>query len=270
MTRSKARSLGIKVPDLFPPQNNRSTLNTPASNLPSRPVRTTSQSFSKPSSLTSTENRAKSQTTVSDPLQSAPKFVRPPPNIIDRPLTEPLIVMPEPRLVDKQSVTETTTESPPDLYIPPTPLISEIDNLVTRHIPKQQELDTIMKKIIFDYNLPLDANKLRILQETDPYFKPIYDYLAHDILHSKAKSERSVHLQSEQYILWNGLLFRLCIDENANKFERSTLQLVISETIVDSIILKYHDNLLSNHQGVMRTYLTIRKSFYFRNMFQRI
>lgn len=46
MTRSKARALGIKVPDLFSPQNNRSTRNTPASNSPSRPVRPTSQNVS--------------------------------------------------------------------------------------------------------------------------------------------------------------------------------------------------------------------------------
>ena len=205
---------------------------------------------------------------------AARSVVRSTPNSIVRPFTEPSIVLPEPRLVDKPSVTETTCEPPPDLYVPPTPLVPQIDKLVTRHIPKQQELDKIMKKIqkkiIHDYNLPLDANKLRILQETDPYFKPIYDYLAHDILPSKAKSARSIRLQSEQYILCNGLLFRLCINENANKLDRSTLQLVVPETIVDTIISKYHDNLLSNHQGVMRTYLTIRKTFYFRNMFQRI
>lgn len=49
-----------------------------------------------------------------------------------------------------------------------------------------------------------------------------------------------------------------------------TIQLVIPDTMVYKVISKYHDNLLRNHQGVMRTYLTIRQYFYMRNMFQRI
>ena len=49
-----------------------------------------------------------------------------------------------------------------------------------------------------------------------------------------------------------------------------TLQLVIPDTMAEKVISKYHDDLLSNHQGVMRTYMTIRQFFYMRNMFQRI
>ena len=48
---------------------------------------------------------------------------------------------------------------------------------------------------------------------------------------------------------------------------KMTLQLVIPETMVEQIISRYHDDLLNNHQVVMRTYLTIPQHFYMRNMF---
>lgn len=176
-------------------------------------------------------------------------------------------VPPEPRLTDKETK-ETFSEPPPDLYIPPTQLISDIDSLVTTHIPKQRELNKLMhnirRKIIHDYNLPLAADKLRILQESDPYWQPIYNFLAYDILPSRAKSARSIRCRAADVFLCNVFLFRLCLHDT--KLERSTIQLVIPNNIVDSIISKYHDNLLSNHQGVMRTCLTICRRFYFRHV----
>ena len=66
----------------------------------------------------------------------------------------------------------------------------------------------------------------------------------------------------------DGLLFRLFLHEKDDSI--MTLQLVIPDTMVEKVISRYHDDLLSNHQGVQRRYLTIRKYFYMRNMFQRI
>ena len=71
----------------------------------------------------------------------------------------------------------------------------------------------IKRKIIRDYDLPFRAHELQIQQETCPSFKPVYDYLAHDILPSDVKAARSVSTKAEQFILCDGLLFRLFLHE---------------------------------------------------------
>ncbi|KAJ8048464.1 hypothetical protein HOLleu_00790 [Holothuria leucospilota] len=132
--------------------------------------------------------------------------------------------LPEPRLADRMQVPHDHREVPPELYSPPRPLIAKIKNLVTRHIPKQAELDKLMnvikKKIIRDFNLPVDVNELRKEQESSAFFKPVYNYLAHDILPNDRKSAKSVQLKSEQYILCNGILFRLFFCEKKANSKR--------------------------------------------------
>ena len=63
---------------------------------------------------------------------------------------------------------------------------------------------------------------------------------------------------------------RFCILFLHDKDEDIKLQLAIPETLAETIISQYHDSLLSNHQGTVRTYLTMRRHFYVPNMFERI
>lgn len=176
---------------------------------------------------------------------------------------------PEPRLVDRvQDWQEIIRDPPPELSQPAEPLIHKIDKMVTGHIHKQSQLNRLMKnirrKIIRDYNLPFDLKELRLQQETCPSFKSIYDFLAHDILPSDRKAARTVQPQSEQYLLCNGLLFPIFLHETNDA--KLTLQVVIPDTMVDKIISMYHDGLLSSHQGVMRTYLTMRQYYYMKKI----
>lgn len=108
--------------------------------------------------------------------------------------------------------------------------------------------------------------ELKTEQQTSPFFKPVYDFLAHDIMPNDKKAAKAIRLKAEEYILCDGVLFRLFFDKN----DDYRLQLAIPETLTDIIISQYHDNLLSNHQGTQRTYLTIRRNFYMPNMFERI
>lgn len=83
----------------------------------------------------------------------------------------------------------------------------------TRQCREKAELDKLMnaieKKIIRDFNLPVDVNELRKEEESSAFFKPVYDYLAHDSLPNDRKSAKSGQLKSEQYILCNGIVCRL-------------------------------------------------------------
>ena len=154
--------------------------------------------------------------------------------------------------------------------MPPRALTTKVDNFVAGHIPKQHELDKITelikRKVIRDYNLPIDMRKLKTEQETSPFFKPVYDFLAHGILPKDKKSAKTITLKAEEYILCDGVLFRLFFTKE-NDFR---LQLAIPESLTDVIISQHHDTLLSNHQGTQRTYLTIRRNYYMPNMFERI
>lgn len=183
----------------------------------------------------------------------------------------------EPRLVDRVgSHSSELNEDLSSCEIPeylkqPKPLVTNADEIVAHHIPKQGDLNKVLsiiqRKIIRDYNLPFHAQQFRLAQTASPHFKPIYDWLAHNILPSDKKSARSIMLRAEQFILCGGFLFRLLFPSGQDHF---CLQLVIPEKYIDSLISKYHDSLLSNHQGCVRTYLTMRKLFYFPNMYQRI
>lgn len=179
----------------------------------------------------------------------------------------------EPRLVDLPPPEERYRDPPDDIATPNKPLISDVKNIRTTHIPHQKDIQRVMKniqkKIIRDYHLPFDAKELRMQQATCPFFKPIFDFLAHDILPQDAKTARSMRNRAElpeEYILCDGLLFRLTLHKKHKS--RVVLQLVIPDTMIEKILCKYHDDLLSCHQGVMRTYLTIRQHFFMRNKFQ--
>ena len=81
------------------------------------------------------------------------------------------------------------------------------------------------------------------------HIKPVYDYLAFDILPTgnDRKAAKSVQFRAEQFIMCNGVLFRLFFHDNE---DRVSLQLAIPEKIAETIVSRYHDGVLSNHQGV--------------------
>ena len=56
----------------------------------------------------------------------------------------------------------------------------------------------------------------------------------------------------EKYILLDSLLFKLITTP-----EKETALLAIPEICADNIITLYHSSLFTEHQGVIKTYLTI-------------
>ncbi|KAJ8038848.1 hypothetical protein HOLleu_16398 [Holothuria leucospilota] len=268
VTRSYAKKHGIDVPDLFPDGlKRRETVSVPTQSCGEN-SQTNGSVVNPPSNSGITRRQFPLHRPMHLPdhghqrnevRDTQPVNTRPPPHVAH-----------EPRLVDRET-DDDIRDPPPELYRVPNPLISKVDGLVTRHVPKQAELDKMMniikRKIIRDYNLPIDVKQLKTEQETSSYFKPVYDYLAYDILPKDKKAAKSVQMKAEQYILCNGILFRLFFHDKDEEF---TLQLAIPESLSETIISRYHDNLLCNHQGVVRTYVTVRRNFYMPNMFDTI
>ena len=262
VTRAYAKQMGIKVPDLFTPkpktdkptsesQNNSEGVSdyTPPSqseNIPHTPLSEFDTPYGQAQGTTDSSCNNSTPIPRTDRFKSAPV---------------------EPRLVDNMSSKTNSDENfrdvPPELYSPPKPLTTKVHNVIASHIPKQQDLDRLMnvikRKIIRDYNLPIDMKKLKTEQETLPFFKPVYDYLAYDILPSDKKVAKAIQVKAEQYILCDGILFRLFLNDTD---EDVKLQLAIPETLAETIISQYYGSRAANLSLSKKVLLSLKKHIF--------
>ena len=68
-----------------------------------------------------------------------------------------------------------------------------------------------------------------------------------------------VETLAEKYILLDSLLIKITP-------EKETVILTVPETCIDKIITVYHSSILTGHQGVIKTYLTISDKFFIPNL----
>jgi hypothetical protein len=274
VTRSYAKKMNIAIPPLHKPK-------------PTPRPRTNAPSVAPPQAVSTVDTQTQLNREHGLPVtQPRPPVVPPTMTIGAIPLVRPSIptknksqkparVLDEPRLVDSTTQPELVEEYSEDvleLLTKPRQLIDKIEGTYTKHVPDQASLNKVLRsikrKVIRDYNLPIEAQKLSCAQQTSPHFKSIYDYLVHDILPADKKAARIVVIKSEQYVTFNGILFRIFFPSNSDNY---CFQLAVPEKYIDTIIGQHHGSgLLLGHGGCTRTYLTIRKNFFFPAMFQRI
>ena len=145
-------------------------------------------------------------------------------------------------------------------------------SLFMKHIPKQQELDKFVdylrKRVIHDCNVPLTVKELKDEYHVDPYFKDIVKYLENDYCRYVGKAQTVFKRQCEDYVLVNGVLFRIRYDKT-DKGEPS-LVLCIPEKYIPRVLYQYHTPLLAGHPGVIKLYDTIKQKYYFPGMFNLV
>ena len=138
-------------------------------------------------------------------------------------------------------------------------------NLVQRILPKQTDIDKILKviqrQVLKGMYLPVKIKETQTGYFNTPYFKDIYLYLMQNKLPSSNTAIRKVEILAEQYILLESLLFKICFTP-----EKETALLAIQEICTDKIITLYHSSLFAGHQGVIKTYLTINDKFFIPNL----
>ena len=78
---------------------------------------------------------------------------------------------------------------------------------------------------------------------------------------SKRSSIKKVKTLAENFILLDSLLFKLVTAP-----EKETALLAIPEICMDKITELYHASLFSGHQGVVKTYLTMKDKFFIPNL----
>ena len=157
--------------------------------------------------------------------------------------------------------------------------------LFHKHIPKQSEIfrmvDTINKRVITNSRLSVDQANLAKEQSTDPFFKPIYAYLKHNILPDVTRSGRSharygraqnkLMLRAENYVLAEDVLYHVTINKDKGKgAQHLQVRICIPESLEPAVFHMEHDSLFSHHHGVQKTYTTMLRKYYIRNLYEKI
>ena len=166
-------------------------------------------------------------------------------------------------------------EVPPEMYTPAHLLIPPQDklSLFRKHIPKQQEIDALLKNlrkcVLHNLMVNLDTNDLIESYTKSLRYRDIYNYIADGKLPGNAITQKKIVGEAANYVIVNGLLFKIAQHKESGKWTHYLL-LVIPEKFEANILNMYHNSLLAMHQGPYRTFLTMRKQFYFSNMLPKI
>ena len=169
-----------------------------------------------------------------------------------------------------------TYRSPDEsLYHKPLPILKDVEGLdvFTQHIPKQTDIDKfrqILKaKVTKSYDLSVTATELVKEYPNSPVFSSIYNYITQNVLPKDKRSQRMVIANAENYIVANGILFRLI--QQKKVFDTSIkCLLVVPEKFENSVFHMFHDTLLVAHYGPVNIYYTIKDRYWIHNMFEKL
>ena len=137
--------------------------------------------------------------------------------------------------------------------------------LIQKFLPKQTDIDKILdiikRKVLKGTHLPLTIKEIQAGYLSCPYFKDLYLFLSQNKLPSKRSSIKKVEMLAENIVLLDSLLFKLVTTP-----DKEAALLAIPETCVDKIIALYHVSLFAAHQGVVKTYLTMKDKLFIPNL----
>ena len=160
--------------------------------------------------------------------------------------------------------------TPTHLVIPPQDKLS----LFRKHIPKQQEIDALLKnlhkQVLHSLMVNLDTKDLIENYTKSLRYCEIYNYIADGRLPGNAITQKKIAGEAANYIVVNGLLFKIAQHKESGKWMHYLLLVIPKKIFEMNILNMYHNSLLAMHQGPYRTFLTMRKQFYFPNMLPKI
>ena len=155
-------------------------------------------------------------------------------------------------------------ERPDNSYVQePQELKDLIDTtkLIQKYLPKQTDIDKILdiikRKVLKGTHLPLTIKEIQAGYLTSPYFKDLYLFLSQNKLPSKRSTIKKVEMLPESFVLLDSLIFKLVTTPN-----KEAAVLAIPKICIDKIIALYHTSLFAGHQGVVKTYLTMKDKFF--------
>ena len=159
-------------------------------------------------------------------------------------------------------------ERPDNSYVQePQELTNLIDTtkLIQKYLPKQTDIDKILdiikRKVLKGTHFPLMVKEIQAGYLTTPYFKDLYQFLSQNKLPSKRSTIKKVEMLAESFVLLDSLIFKLVTTP-----DKEAAILAIPEICVDKIIAICHTSLFTGHQGVVKTYLTMKDKFLIPNL----
>ena len=109
--------------------------------------------------------------------------------------------------------------------------------------------------------MSLTIKKIQAGYLSSPSFKDLYLFLSQNKLPSKTSSAKKLETLAESFVLLDSLIFKLVMMP-----DKEAAVLEIPEVCVDKIIALYHTSLFTGHQGVVKTYLTMKEKFFIPNL----
>ena len=159
-------------------------------------------------------------------------------------------------------------ERPDNSYVQESRELTELidtTKLIQKYLPKQTDIDKILdiikRKVLKGMHLPLTIKEIQAGYLTSPYFKDLYLFLSRNKLPSKRSAIKKVKTLAESFVLLDSLIFKL-----VTTTDKEAAILAIPELCVDKFIALYHTSLFAGHQGVVKTYLTMKDKFFIPNL----
>ena len=149
-----------------------------------------------------------------------------------------------------------------DTQLPP-PLIEQIQDqtIIQKHLPKQVDLDKILKqinrKILRETHLPTNMRDMKAAY-LNSQFKHLYIYLAQHKIPTNKQEAKMVEKQAQRHFLLDNLLFKL-IPQGEDKWKSV---LCIPTSKVDMILQQYHNTLIGSHTGMNKSLMTLNERYY--------
>ena len=148
-----------------------------------------------------------------------------------------------------------------DIQVPPA-LLEEVDTtkLIAKHLPKQANLDKILKqiqqKVLRQSHFPESLKDIQAAYCHDPDFKDLYLYLMKGHLPNKRRDKDRIVSDSRYFFVLDGLLFRILPKEDFKS------QLCIPASKAHVLLDKYHTSLVGMHAGISKTCYTLTDKYY--------
>ena len=182
------------------------------------------------------------------------------------------MVLPPP---DTKETIETYSPPVETLYRKTLPVLRDVEELhvFTRHIQKQADIDKFLQilkaKVTQSYDLSVTASELVKEYPHSPAFSSIYNYIIQNVLPKDKRSQRMVIANAENYVVANGVLFRLVKQKKIFDTSMKCL-LVVPEEFENGVFQMFQDTLLGEHYGPVNTYYTVKDRYWIHNMFKKL
>ena len=125
---------------------------------------------------------------------------------------------------EEKQVVNTIREVPLEMYTPAHLLIPPQDklSLFRKHIPKQQEIDALLKnlcqQVLHNLMVNLDTKDLIENYTKSLRYREIYNYIADGRLPGNVIIQKKIAGEAANYVVVNGLLFKIAQHKESGKW----------------------------------------------------